>query len=51
MHYSGPDANYVELLANELGDRSRSKEWMKTSPEFAANPIDSHQQARQSLSS
>jgi hypothetical protein len=29
----------VELQVDNFGDWSKSKEWMKTSPEFAANPI------------
>ncbi len=32
MYYSDPDANYVELQVDNFGDWSKSKEWMKTSP-------------------
>ena len=39
MYYSDPDANFVELQVDNFGDWSKSKEWMMTSPEFAANPI------------
>ena len=39
MYYSDPDSNYVKLQVDNFGDWSKSKEWMKTSPEFAANPI------------
>ena len=39
MYYSDPDANLVELQVDNFGDWSKSKEWMMTSAEFAANPI------------
>ena len=39
MYYSDPDANLVELQVDNFGDWSKSKEWMMTSTEFAANPI------------
>ncbi len=39
MYYSDPDANLVELQVDNFGDWSKSKQWMMTSAEFAANPI------------
>jgi hypothetical protein len=39
MYYSDPDANLVELQVDNFGDWSKSKEWMMTSTEFAANPV------------
>jgi catechol 2,3-dioxygenase len=38
-YYADPDWNYVELQADNFGDWAASTEWMRTSPEFAANPI------------
>ena len=39
FYFVDPDGNSVELQADNFGDWSRSKEWMRTAPEFAANPI------------
>ena len=39
FYYVDPDENSVELQCDEFGDWGRSKEWMRTSSEFAANPI------------
>jgi len=39
MYYVDPDGNSVELQSDNFGDWSRSSEWMRTSPEFAQNPI------------
>jgi catechol-2,3-dioxygenase len=38
-YYKDPDGNHVELQVDTFGDWSASKEWMRTSNEFAANPI------------
>ena len=38
-YYKDPDGNHVELQVDNFGDWSASKEWMHTSPQFAANPI------------
>jgi catechol 2,3-dioxygenase len=38
-YYADPDANHVELQVDCFGDWSRSKDWMRNSPEFKANPI------------
>ena len=39
LYYADPDGNLVELQADNFGDWAQSSEWMRTSPEFAANPI------------
>lgn len=39
FYYVDPDGNSVELQYDQYGDWSKSKEWMHTAPEFAANPI------------
>ena len=39
LYYADPDRNLVELQADNFGDWAKSSEWMRTSPEFAANPI------------
>ena len=39
FYFLDPDGNRVELQADNFGDRKRSTEWMRTAPEFAANPI------------
>jgi catechol 2,3-dioxygenase len=39
MYYQDPDGNLVELQADAFGDWEKSSEWMRTSPDFAANPI------------
>jgi hypothetical protein len=39
MYYGDPDRNMVELQIDNFGDWAKSSHWMRTSPEFAANPI------------
>ena len=38
-YYKDPDGNRVELQIDLFGDWAESREWMRTSPDFAANPI------------
>jgi catechol-2,3-dioxygenase len=38
-YYKDPDGNHVELQCDAFGDWSTSKEWMRTSEQFHANPI------------
>jgi catechol 2,3-dioxygenase len=38
-YYKDPDGNRVELQCDNFGDWARSKEWMRTSETFQANPI------------
>jgi catechol-2,3-dioxygenase len=38
-YYADPDGNHVELQVDCFGDWTRSKDWMRSSPEFEANPI------------
>ncbi len=38
-YYKDPDGNRVELQVDNFGDWAVSKEWMRTSPDFRANPI------------
>lgn len=38
-YYKDPDGNHVELQIDDFGDWAQSKAWMRTSPDFAANPI------------
>jgi catechol 2,3-dioxygenase len=38
-YYKDPDGNRVELQVDNFGDWHASKEWMRTSPAFRANPI------------
>ena len=38
-YYADPDGNNVELQVDCFGDWEKSKEWMRTSEEFKANPI------------
>jgi catechol-2,3-dioxygenase len=38
-YYADPDGNHVELQVDCFGDWSASKEWMRKSEQFAANPI------------
>ena len=38
-YYADPDGNQVELQCDNFGDWSKSKEWMQSSPEFAADPL------------
>lgn len=39
FYYADPDGNSVELQSDNFGDWTQSKEWMRTSPEFAREPI------------
>lgn len=39
MYYRDPDRNLVELQTDVFGAWEKSKRWMETSPDFAANPI------------
>ena len=39
IYYVDPDGNSVELQCDTFGDWELSTQWMRTSPEFAANPI------------
>jgi len=38
-YYGDPDGNYVELQCDNFGEWAASRKWIRTSPEFAANPI------------
>ena len=38
-YYKDPDGNRVELQVDNFGDWQASKEWMRASPDFRANPI------------
>ncbi len=38
-YYKDPDGNHVELQVDVFGDWEASRDWMRTSPEFHANPI------------
>ncbi len=38
-YYTDPDGNYVELQVDTFGAWEKSKEWMRKSEEFKANPI------------
>ena len=39
FYYVDPDGNSVELQADNFGNWQESSEWMRTSPQFAADPI------------
>jgi catechol 2,3-dioxygenase len=39
LYYVDPDKNMVELQVDNFGDWDKSSEWMRTAPEFRANPI------------
>ncbi|MGI8505911.1 MAG: VOC family protein [Solirubrobacteraceae bacterium] len=39
FYYVDPDGNSVELQCDEYGDWAKSKAFMRSSPEFAADPI------------
>ncbi len=39
IYYRDPEGNFVELQSDNFGDWKLSSEWMRTSPDFAANPI------------
>ena len=47
FYYEDPDRNVVELLADNFGDWSKSTEFMRSSPEFAAKPIGAYVRPRQ----
>jgi catechol 2,3-dioxygenase len=38
-YYADPDGNNVELQVDTFGDWAKSKEWMRSSEAFKANPI------------
>ena len=42
IYYKDPEGNFVELQSDNFGDWKLSTEWMRTSPDFAANPIGFH---------
>ena len=39
LYYKDPEGNYVELQCDNFNDWALSSEWMRTSPDFKANPI------------
>ena len=39
LYYKDLEGNYVELQSDNFSDWKQSSEWMRTSPDFAANPI------------
>ncbi|GAC1348220.1 MAG: VOC family protein [Ktedonobacteraceae bacterium] len=39
FYYEDPDGNSVELQSDNFGNWRESSEWMRTSPQFAAEPI------------
>jgi len=39
FYYVDPDGNSVELQVDNFGNWAQSQEWMRTSPNFAADPI------------
>ena len=39
LYYKDPEGNYVELQSDNFGDWNKSSEWMRTSADFAGNPI------------
>ena len=39
LYYKDPEGNFVELQSDNFGDWKKSTEWMRTSPDFKANPI------------
>jgi catechol 2,3-dioxygenase len=39
FYYLDPDGNSVELQVDNFGDWAQSTEWLRTSPQFAANPL------------
>jgi catechol 2,3-dioxygenase len=39
FYYADPENNSVELQADVFGDWKKSKAWMRTSPQFKADPI------------
>lgn len=39
IYYKDPEGNFVELQCDSYGDWRQSSEWMRSSPDFASNPI------------
>jgi catechol 2,3-dioxygenase len=39
LYYKDPEGNFVELQSDSFSDWKLSSEWMRTSSDFAANPI------------
>ena len=39
IYYEDPEGNYVELQSDSFGDWAQSSEWMRSSSDFASNPI------------
>ncbi len=39
LYYKDPEGNFVELQADSFSDWKRSTEWMRTSADFASDPI------------
>lgn len=39
LYYRDPEGNFVELQSDSFGDWAASSTWMRTHPDFAANPI------------
>ncbi len=39
FYYEDPDGNSVELQSDNFGSWQESSEWMRSSPQFASNPI------------
>ena len=39
LYYKDPEGNYIELQSDNFSDWKKSTEFMRTSPDFAANPI------------
>src|ERR1700751_5412542 len=39
LYYKDPEGNFVELQSDNFSNWRESAEWMRTSPDFAANPI------------
>lgn len=49
FYYVDPDGNSVELQIDTFGDWEQSSAWMRTSPDFAADPIGKFVDAEQIL--
>ena len=39
LYYKDPEGNFVELQSDVFGDWAKSGDFMRTAPDFAANPI------------
>jgi catechol-2,3-dioxygenase len=39
LYYRDPEGNFVELQSDNFGDWAKSREFMRNSPDFAANPV------------